>query len=155
MAKAWHKKHIPTQWGVAILGFLVVSTALLIPYLNQVQSLRSDAATPVGYGRAGTCANLAYSVKGQKVSAKCQFTSSPCAGAYVNNYCGGGNDYKCCVLSPSCAKEGGVCVTVTALVNKAVADKKGKLLNGYCPGPNNVKCYVPNSSNSRGGGRPV
>src|SRR4051812_22311408 len=43
MAKGLHNKHISTQWGVAILGFFIIATALLIPVLSQNQSLQSHA----------------------------------------------------------------------------------------------------------------
>jgi hypothetical protein len=43
MARTWHNKHISTSWGIAILGFLVISLALLIPVLNQYQDIRSNA----------------------------------------------------------------------------------------------------------------
>lgn len=43
MAKDWHKKHISTKWGIAILGFLLLAGILLVTVLQQSQIFQSDA----------------------------------------------------------------------------------------------------------------
>ena len=43
MAKSWHKKHISTKWGIAIIGFLLLSVILTVFVLSKSQDLRSNA----------------------------------------------------------------------------------------------------------------
>ncbi len=43
MVKSWHNRHISTKWGIAIIGFMLLSIVLLIPILGQNQDPRSNA----------------------------------------------------------------------------------------------------------------
>jgi len=47
MAKKWYKKRISTKWRIAIIGFLLLSVALLIPVVKNSQNINSDAATNI------------------------------------------------------------------------------------------------------------
>ncbi len=87
---------------------------------------------PNGCGLAGCCANLGY-------GSKCQYTSSSCSGGYVDNYCSGGSNYKCCVgTTTSCyANHNGKCQTVGGT---QPCNSPKSYHSSYCPGPSNVKC---------------
>ncbi len=90
----WHKTHIPTQWGIAIIGWLLVSVILLIPVLGQNQDVRSHASTPspaVGVGAkcytphgTGSCKDIRSQVCG--------------GGRYYKGYCPGASYVQCCVV---------------------------------------------------------
>jgi len=62
----WHKKHISTKWGIAIIGFLLVSIALLIPVIKNSQSTQSDALAISSCVKSGGSCMLRNICRGEK-----------------------------------------------------------------------------------------
>jgi len=97
----WHKKHISTKWGIAIIGFLLVAVALLIPALKNSQLFQSNALTN-SYScnnSGGSCmprgicsGERPYYDIDQKNSGKCRTRF--------------GNSYTCCSPTPRTRCEG-------------------------------------------------
>ena len=84
--KTWHKKHIPTRWGIAVLSFLLLATVILIPVLSQQQVSESNAASVatskqcISYNTSGKC--LLYQTTTTTVN-----TKSPCVGYNTSGKC--------------------------------------------------------------------
>lgn len=83
-------------------------------------------------GATGCCTSLGY-------GSKCQSTGTTCSGGFVDNYCGGGPTWKCCVgASTSChINHNGKCQTTGG--SQSCSSPKS-YHSGYCPGPSNVRC---------------
>ena len=92
----WHNKHIGTQWGVAILGFFVIATGLLVAYANQPQVLSSHAMAKIT-PTVTPSATLAP-VKCQIAKGTCQSMYLKCSGSKLSgqSYCAN-NSQVCCV----------------------------------------------------------
>lgn len=116
----WHNKHIGTQWGVAIIGFMVVVVALLIPVLGQSTGNRSHAMYSSDGGNTTRCATL--------FASKCMYVGqeSPKGGVFLTGYCPGPTNYKCYVtLSQAvrnCAGSFGMPASSCTAAQKAIAD---------------------------------
>ncbi len=76
----WHKKHIPTKWGVAVLSLLLLATVILIPTLTQRQVSESDAASANTTTRQTVC--ISYDTSGHchyyQTTVTTVNTSKPC-----------------------------------------------------------------------------
>lgn len=51
MAKKWHKKHVGTQAGIAVLGFFLVTTILSIPFFQRYQDVLALQTQAIGQAK--------------------------------------------------------------------------------------------------------
>jgi hypothetical protein len=138
----WHKKQISTGWGVAILGFLIIVTIILIAILGQSQTLFSNAAT-TGVGASCTISDGAKGICENKNKTKASSTQF-----YVAGYCPGPTNVQCLIdetkQHPTCTTPAGSgkCYNTSNPPPANSSNIGGGFISGYCPGPTNYECYV-------------
>ena len=135
--KNLHNKHIPTSWGLAIVGFLLVSVVLLIPLLQKTQIFQSNAmrepdrGVACNYSRAGILnpeGCFCSDKTGCRVGLECR--NDKCV---KNTVAPTSAPTKCYVRGKQ-----GVCQWTS---QNCSGNKK--YYTGYCPGPSNFKCCAP------------
>ena len=130
MAQSWHNKHISTQWGITITGFLLVAIVLLIPVLKQEQDNRSDAAYTVGEGSGRSIAptSIPSHSRCTAMAGKCTTVGkeSPKGGVFLTGYCPGPSNFKCYITpyqaAMNCYSDGSPASAKCTSAQKAVAD---------------------------------
>src|SRR6185369_17883943 len=97
MAKSWHNSHIPTKVGIAVIAWLLVSVALLIPVLHQQQvgeshamyqptAIKKNANCPTYYiSWGGTCVGYVMRVSASKWYCSNGSHGRPIYNKYISN----------------------------------------------------------------------
>lgn len=111
------------------LIFFALAVFLFLPVLG-----KSNTVQALECGGAGCCSNITS-------GAKCQYTSNSCPGGYVDNYCPGASNYKCCLPTTTACYQ-------TQNKSKCQTNPNGSQAcnytykSGYCPGATNIQCCV-------------
>jgi len=143
----WHKKHIATRWGLAILSFLLLVTIILIPVLKQQQDSLIDAAGLSKSDQAIINRHVACTVGSLK--GVCKQVSNTSTGFFASGHCPGSSAVQCYISSNvSCSTP----VGKGTCHNTSHSAGSGKFVPGYCPGPSNVQCLVPHPTKQNTGG---
>ncbi len=174
----WHNKHVPTRWGVAVLGFLILATIILIPALGEQQVSMSDASTTnttkcISYNTSGKCelyqtttttVNTNSPCVGYNTSGKCvqyqgttttQKTSTnpppvkPAQSSTTTNNTTSSKKTPNYGQTATCKNMGGNCESTNAHKNGS----GGSYHAGVCPGPSSWQCWVPTGSGPRIGSK--
>jgi hypothetical protein len=143
---AWHKKHISTPVGVGMLTVLLITLGIAVFQVNQIQDVRSRAASDSSMGSAPP-------------------GSSSFGGAPSSESMGSAPGEKQSAPKANSASKKWTC---SMLDNKTIQDKKtdarcqnikktscagGLITDPYCPGDNNIQCCVVSPACKAKGGK--